>query len=438
TRSVLISNHHHPSIIYISLANMSNMINIRRDVQDSFYRYKMPRLQSKIEGKGNGIKTVIPNMVDIAKALNRPPAYITKFFGAELGALSNCDEKAAKYLVNGAHDAEKLQALLDGFIAKFVLCPNCENPETILSVSKKDSNIFRSCQACGHRSTVDMMHKLVSYIRANPPPKPPRRTQAKDRAGDADAIANNTIGNGGATSSPLTRPSKEEYIDGMEVPEDFDDSLQDVQEGRLADDWAEDEAAAQRQAELAHLSESVKNKLSLKEGPIQSAGDDAEGGDKMDQFGDWLEANLAATNEEIIQKSKDLAIKPDKAIAISVQILLAADLKALKSRIELFNGLIAECKEDKGSKALLGGIERLVGVINPSLLGKTPVILQMIYTEDLVDEEALSSWRDKPSKRYAPKEIAIQVREKAKPFFEWLENASSDEDGEDGSDRESD
>ena len=38
-----------------------------------FYRYKMPRLQAKVEGKGNGVKTVIPNMVEIARALGRPP-----------------------------------------------------------------------------------------------------------------------------------------------------------------------------------------------------------------------------------------------------------------------------------------------------------------------------------------------------------------------------
>ena len=34
--------------------------------------------------------------------------------------------------MNGAHDSDKLQDLLDGFIRKFVLCPECDNPETNL------------------------------------------------------------------------------------------------------------------------------------------------------------------------------------------------------------------------------------------------------------------------------------------------------------------
>ena len=46
-----------------------------------------------MEGKGNGIKTVIVNMVDVARALLRPPTYVTKYFGCELGAQTQFDIK---------------------------------------------------------------------------------------------------------------------------------------------------------------------------------------------------------------------------------------------------------------------------------------------------------------------------------------------------------
>jgi translation initiation factor 5 len=60
---------------------MAGFVNIRRDVDDKFYRYRyvcilfplshcsalaqyrsMPVLLTKIEGKGNGIKTVVPEI----------------------------------------------------------------------------------------------------------------------------------------------------------------------------------------------------------------------------------------------------------------------------------------------------------------------------------------------------------------------------------------
>ena len=56
----------------------------------------------------------------------------TKFFGCELGAQTQFDSKNDRYIVNGSHTGEKLQTLLDGFIKKFVLCPECSNPETNL------------------------------------------------------------------------------------------------------------------------------------------------------------------------------------------------------------------------------------------------------------------------------------------------------------------
>ncbi len=50
------------------------LIPILKNTKDPHYRYKMPKLTAKVEGSGNGIKTVVTNMVQIAKSLDRPPS----------------------------------------------------------------------------------------------------------------------------------------------------------------------------------------------------------------------------------------------------------------------------------------------------------------------------------------------------------------------------
>jgi translation initiation factor 5 len=101
-------------------------LNIGRNQDDASFRYKMPRMQSKIEGRGNGIKTVILNMSEVARALNVDGDYPTKFFGTELGSQSKYDPKEDRAVVNGAHDGLKLAELLNKFIELFILCPKCK------------------------------------------------------------------------------------------------------------------------------------------------------------------------------------------------------------------------------------------------------------------------------------------------------------------------
>lgn len=45
-------------------------------------------------------------------------ADVTKFFGCELGAQTQFDFKNERYIVNGSHEAAKLQDMLDTFIKK--------------------------------------------------------------------------------------------------------------------------------------------------------------------------------------------------------------------------------------------------------------------------------------------------------------------------------
>ena len=61
----------------MSLINISGNV----EVVDPNYRYRMPRIVGKVEGRGNGIKTVLFNITELAQSLNRDPQEVTKFFG---------------------------------------------------------------------------------------------------------------------------------------------------------------------------------------------------------------------------------------------------------------------------------------------------------------------------------------------------------------------
>jgi translation initiation factor 5 len=94
-------------------------------IDDPEYRYKMPAVYGKIEGSGNGIKTIIDNISDVALSLHRSPGEVNKFFGCELGAQTTYNEDTDRAIVNGAHTDDTLQKLIHRYIEAFVLCPNC-------------------------------------------------------------------------------------------------------------------------------------------------------------------------------------------------------------------------------------------------------------------------------------------------------------------------
>ena len=133
-------------------------------IDDPNYRYKMPAVFGKIEGSGNGIKTAIPNISDVATSLHRSPAEVNKFFGCELGAQTTYNAENDKAIVNGQHTDGVLQDLIHRYVEKFVSCPNCNLPETDYKI--KNGTVFHKCAACGTKEMVDMTHKLCKFILA--------------------------------------------------------------------------------------------------------------------------------------------------------------------------------------------------------------------------------------------------------------------------------
>lgn len=300
------------------------MVNIRRDVDDKFYRYKMPALQIKIEGKGNGIKTVVPNMDDIAKALSRPPTYPTKFFGFELGAQTTMAND--RYIVNGLHDADRLRELLDVFIEKFVLCPSCKNPETVLLIDTKKEDIGRDCKACGAQTKVDMRHKLTTFIIKNPPAgsvkgKGGKKGEKvkKDKYAEAEELREAQLSgsmhlpvlenNKSGSSSP--KVSGQANGNGASAGDDNEDEIEKqfkaapVATQSALDDWAVDTSAEAVAARMKTLAVNV-------DGFAGGLGDeddgDEAGNSKYSAFGIWLEENKDATDAELMGKAKELEV----------------------------------------------------------------------------------------------------------------------------------
>lgn len=400
-------------------------LNVNRNVQDPFYRYKMPRLVAKVEGKGNGVKTVIPNMVDIARALGRPPTYCTKYFGCELGAQTQFDFKNDRYIINGSHDAAKLQDMLDGFIKKFVLCEQCENPETVFKVQAKKGMIASSCLACGYVFPLDMTHKLTTFILKNPPEQDinsqgtslTKRKGKKGRKKDEENNGEDHVNGNGNANGTI-----EEAADDNNEANDDDDWGDD-------DDWSADvseEAVKKRMKELTSgiTTLAMDNDLEKTEG------------ERIDIFHDFLKAKLKENGNCVITQDKEIFTEAERLEVTNKAPIVLCEL--------LFNeNILGQIKKNKrallrfthenqkAQKYLLGGLEKTIETQKEALLPKTAAILKLMYDEDIIDEEVLLEWAKKVSKKYVSKELSEQIHKKAEPLITWLKEAeeeSSDED----------
>ncbi|CAF1581945.1 unnamed protein product [Rotaria magnacalcarata] len=394
----------------------------------------MPKLAAKVEGTGNGIKTVLVNVTAIAKALNRPPTYVTKFFGCELGAQVQMNAKEDRYIVNGAHDCEKLQNLLDGFIKRFVLCPKCDNPETRLSVRKRNGGeINQVCAACGYSGIIIMAsHKLTTYIAKNPPDAEAKGETApeiktKDRS-KSKKNANSTGGTnrdsdeGSPTESNGKTNGTSKNGGGGGDDDDEDD-----------EDWGDDTTA-----DLAELNHQIK-------GMIQTDDLDKPLAERCDQYGRLVEKkktdqklNDIETVKDLLAEAERLEIMEQAPFIVGQCVFTENILKDIDDYKLLFTKLCT--KNAKGQKYLLHAIEALIGeheeirkkIFNKKTMSK---ILLKFYDEDIIEEDTFYTWHEKASKRFTDKNTAKEIREMANDFIKWLRTAEESSDEEDDDDK---
>ncbi|KAL4785797.1 domain found in IF2B/IF5-domain-containing protein [Aspergillus varians] len=417
-----------------------NNINIRRDVTDPFYRYKMEPLHSKIEGKGNGIKTVIVNLNSVAQSLSRPPAYVIKYFGFELGAQANAKPTDERWIINGAHDSRKLQDYLDGFISKFVLCKKCKNPETDVII--KDEKIILDCKACGQRSDVDPRLKLSTFIVRNNTSGKGKKDKASKKARRERNKKDDSATNGDNNGSPGDSNSDngDENGDGAleahsddELTRRINTAAQDIEAEVEDDNWAVDVSEEAVKARAMELPDDLKRALALEHGDDEGP----DGPSAYEELGSWIIS--AATEKggvsnvedvEIYLKAKEYGIESKhKTLAVLAQAIFDEKIvKQIEDRSPLLKKMITS---ERHEKAFLGGTERFIGLDHPELISQVPAILLSYYQHDLVSEETLKAWCGKANKKYVDIQTSKKIRKAAEAFHQWLENAESDEESDD-------
>lgn len=387
---------------------------------------------------------------------------VIKYFGFELGAQTNTNPTDDRWIINGSHEASKLQDYLDGFITRFVLCKNCKNPETDIQIT--NGRIALDCKACGQQSEVDLRLKLSSFILKNQPKKG-KKDKSEKKARRAKAKENGNAehhGNGHGASGDSNSENPVDGDDGeVELQAGSDDELtrrihaeaKELDQASDAKDvvWAVDVSEEAVKARAKELSDDLKQKLVIEDGDDDDEGE-GNGNTAYDQLGSWVVSTAGSkphgvsdlSDIDIYVKAKELGIESKhKTLTVLARTIFDETIvDQISARQSMFKKVCLEflggdgigltridqmITSERHEKAFLGGTEYLIGKEHPNLVPQVPKILLAYYQGDLVSEAVFKNWGSKASKKYVDLASSKKVRKAAEPFLAWLENAESDE-----------
>jgi translation initiation factor 2 subunit 2 len=117
-------------------------------------RFKLPKAEIFYEGNS----TVIKNFDKISDAVNRAPELILKFLLGGLGTAGELD--GPRIVFQGKIPARDIQEKLKDYIDTYVMCSECNKPDTHLV--KQGRTMLIRCDACGaFRSVKSRKKKMV-------------------------------------------------------------------------------------------------------------------------------------------------------------------------------------------------------------------------------------------------------------------------------------
>jgi translation initiation factor 2 subunit 2 len=92
-----------------------------------------------------GNRTFIINFTEIANGIRRNPKHLAKFLFRELAKPGHLDSN--RLILQGKVITSLVQSKIDYYIKEFVICKECNRPDT--HFEKEDRIRFIKCEACG-------------------------------------------------------------------------------------------------------------------------------------------------------------------------------------------------------------------------------------------------------------------------------------------------
>jgi len=403
---------------------MPTVVNIAgtTPVDDPSYRYKMPLVCGKVEGRGNGIKTVIPNISEVSLSLHRDAGEVNKFFGCELGAQTTFNVKTDRAVVNGSHTDAALQAMIHKYVESFVLCPQCGLPETRYKI--RIGCIYHNCAACGAVEMVDMEHKLCTYILAQDKKKKKEKKKEKKEKEKAEGVTGKDDASGKKIKKSKKTSKDKDGDDGKPKKKKKNKKRKKDKKDKevKVDDYSDDEKKLSDDADDL----SVDSNVGVDDtGAIELA---------VDGVRDFMKAKPNAGADEVaevvVNQQMSSAVKSHDKVQILIRAIITPSFFKEK-QIEKYAPYI--------EKVTLGNpiMERyLISAIEYICVDKPknfPVMLKQLYDEDALQEDIILAWAFDGRSVYTAEAVdedkRSALRAEAEPFITWLQ----DEDGSSGS-----
>eukprot|EP00672_Neobodo_designis_P022429 CAMPEP_0174849734 /NCGR_PEP_ID=MMETSP1114-20130205/17017_1 /TAXON_ID=312471 /ORGANISM="Neobodo designis, Strain CCAP 1951/1" /LENGTH=372 /DNA_ID=CAMNT_0016084127 /DNA_START=129 /DNA_END=1247 /DNA_ORIENTATION=+ len=366
-------------------AKILNVDPLKKD--DMFYRYKMPELLIKHESRGNGAKTVFPNIRDVCQKLQRPPELLNKYFGNELGAQASFLKADDKFLVMGHRTQEDMQALVYKFIERVVLCKQCRNPETEPHVQKKGKNekLLMTCRSCGKDtevSSTEKIHKFMCEVYTalqKQQAKKPTKEAAKPAA-DAGAGPS-----GDAEADPASADA-ETVAAAVPAP-----------------------APGAGKAKIATTAEQLATA-----NPVTA-------------LSDVVRQVPPPSTEKVIQAIMDIKAECNVGDAHTVRFVWRGitdgveGAKLITVAQKWVQVLAHFTQKDKMFSTLIAEFALTCGKLD--VVYKFPMGLKMFWEEGVVPEPEIKDWVESYKGKTVPKDVAAGCKAKAKPLIQWLEGS---------------